>query len=67
MAPSDTIPTVSISIPLQTVTDAADAQPEGEVIPEHESGWSIKKNVDTSKTTHSLSSVIGRSLQDERE
>lgn len=39
MEPSDTIPTVSISIPLQTLTHAADAQPEREAIAEHESGW----------------------------
>lgn len=38
MEPSDTIPTVSISIPLQTLTHAADAQPEREAIAEHESG-----------------------------
>lgn len=38
MAPSDMIPTVSISIPLQTLTHAADTQPVGEAIPEHESG-----------------------------
>ncbi|CAJ1054927.1 uncharacterized protein LOC117805109 [Xyrichtys novacula] len=38
MAPSDTIPSVSISIPLQTLTHAADTQPVGEAIPEHESG-----------------------------
>ncbi|KAM7367082.1 hypothetical protein PAMP_015007 [Pampus punctatissimus] len=39
MAPSDMIPTVSISIPLQALTHAADdAQLAGEVIPEHESG-----------------------------
>ncbi|XP_028426141.1 uncharacterized protein LOC114549968 [Perca flavescens] len=38
MAPSDMIPTVSISIPLQTLTHAADTQPVGEIIPEHESG-----------------------------
>ncbi|XP_033471051.1 uncharacterized protein LOC117249482 isoform X1 [Epinephelus lanceolatus] len=38
MAPSDMIPTVSISIPLQTLAHAADTQPVGEAIPEHESG-----------------------------
>ncbi|XP_073336394.1 uncharacterized protein [Pagrus major] len=38
MTPSDLIPTVSISIPLQTLAHAADTQPVGEVIPEHESG-----------------------------
>ncbi|XP_062300188.1 kit ligand b [Scomber scombrus] len=38
MAPSDMVPTVSISIPLQTLTHAADAQPAREAIPEHESG-----------------------------
>ncbi|KAI9516801.1 hypothetical protein NQZ68_011278 [Dissostichus eleginoides] len=38
MAPSDTLSTVSISIPLQTLTHAADTQPVGEAIPEHESG-----------------------------
>nr|XP_046234960.1 uncharacterized protein LOC124053644 [Scatophagus argus] len=38
MEPSDMIPTVSISIPLQTLTHTADTQPVGEVIPEHESG-----------------------------
>ncbi|XP_040029045.1 kit ligand-like [Gasterosteus aculeatus] len=38
MAPSDTIATVSVSIPLQTLTHAADTQPVGEAIPEHESG-----------------------------
>ncbi|TKS90885.1 hypothetical protein D9C73_025018 [Collichthys lucidus] len=38
MAPSDMIPTVSISIPLQTLTHTADTQPVGEAIPEHESG-----------------------------
>ncbi|XP_068442964.1 uncharacterized protein [Clinocottus analis] len=38
MAPSDMIPTVSVSIPLQTLTHAADTQPVGEAIPEHESG-----------------------------
>ncbi|XP_044041430.1 uncharacterized protein LOC122870998 [Siniperca chuatsi] len=38
IAPSDMIPTVSISIPLQTLTHAADTQPVGEAIPEHESG-----------------------------
>ncbi|XP_034718855.1 uncharacterized protein LOC117938398 [Etheostoma cragini] len=37
-APSDMVPTVSISIPLQTLTHAADTQPVGEFIPEHESG-----------------------------
>ncbi|KAI3366783.1 hypothetical protein L3Q82_009444, partial [Scortum barcoo] len=38
MVPSDMIPTVSVSIPLQTLTHAADTQPVGEEIPEHESG-----------------------------
>ncbi|XP_031721414.1 uncharacterized protein LOC116393328 [Anarrhichthys ocellatus] len=38
MVPSDMIPTVSVSIPLQTLTHAADTQPVGEAIPEHESG-----------------------------
>ncbi len=38
MAPSDMIPTVSISIPLETLTHAADTQSVGEEIPEHESG-----------------------------
>ncbi|XP_056223106.1 uncharacterized protein LOC130163194 isoform X2 [Seriola aureovittata] len=38
MAPSDMIPSVSVSIPLQTLTHAADTQPVGEAIPEHESG-----------------------------
>ncbi|XP_008301162.1 uncharacterized protein LOC103373125 [Stegastes partitus] len=38
MAPSDMIPTVSISIPLQTLAHAADTQPVGEEIDEHESG-----------------------------
>ncbi|XP_068587535.1 uncharacterized protein [Cebidichthys violaceus] len=38
MAPSDMIPTVSVSIPLQTLTHTADTQPVGEAIPEHESG-----------------------------
>ncbi|XP_023146021.1 uncharacterized protein LOC111581874 isoform X1 [Amphiprion ocellaris] len=38
MAPSDMIPTVSISIPLQTLAHAADTQPAGEAIAEHESG-----------------------------
>ncbi|KAM8909206.1 uncharacterized protein AB9W97_006151 isoform 2-T2 [Spinachia spinachia] len=38
MAPSDMIPTVSVSIPLQTLTHAADTQPAGEAIPEHGSG-----------------------------
>ncbi|XP_028255049.1 uncharacterized protein LOC114431672 [Parambassis ranga] len=37
MAPSDLIPTVSVSIPLQTLTHAADT-PAGEAIGEHESG-----------------------------
>ena len=41
MTPSDLIPTVSISIPLQTLAHAADTQPVGEAIPEHESGWSM--------------------------
>ncbi|XP_034529606.1 uncharacterized protein LOC117805109 [Notolabrus celidotus] len=38
MAPPDAIPSVSVSIPLQTLTHATDTQPAGEVIPEHESG-----------------------------
>ncbi|XP_013869936.1 uncharacterized protein LOC106521770 isoform X2 [Austrofundulus limnaeus] len=38
MATPDMIPTVSISIPLQTLTHAADSQPAGEAISEHESG-----------------------------
>ncbi|XP_067347343.1 kit ligand-like [Channa argus] len=38
MAPSDMIPTVSISIPLQTLTHTADTQPASEAILEHESG-----------------------------
>nr|XP_020455252.1 uncharacterized protein LOC109959875 [Monopterus albus] len=38
MAPSDMIPTVSVSIPLQTLTHTADTQPAGKMIPEHESG-----------------------------
>ncbi|KAM3587904.1 uncharacterized protein V6R79_016671 [Siganus canaliculatus] len=38
MAPPDMIPSVSISIPLQTLAHAADTQPVGEAIPEHESG-----------------------------
>ncbi|XP_018542938.2 uncharacterized protein LOC108890542 [Lates calcarifer] len=38
IAPSDMIPTVSVSIPLQTLTHAADTQPAGAAIPEHESG-----------------------------
>ncbi|XP_051248767.1 uncharacterized protein LOC127359095 isoform X2 [Dicentrarchus labrax] len=38
MAPPDMIPTVSISIPLQTLTHTAETQPVGEAIPEHESG-----------------------------
>ncbi|KAG7497061.1 SCF domain containing [Solea senegalensis] len=37
-APSDAIPSVSVSIPLQTLAHAADTQPAGEAIPEHESG-----------------------------
>lgn len=41
MQPSDAIPTVSISIPLQTLAHAADTQPEREAISEHESGWSV--------------------------
>ncbi|CAB1419009.1 unnamed protein product [Pleuronectes platessa] len=35
---SDTVPSVSVSIPLQTLTHSADTQPAGEVMPEHESG-----------------------------
>ncbi|XP_035470158.1 uncharacterized protein LOC118288303 [Scophthalmus maximus] len=38
MAPSDMIPSVSVSIPLQTLAHAADTQPAGEATPEHESG-----------------------------
>ncbi|GLD63069.1 uncharacterized protein AKAME5_001472200 [Lates japonicus] len=38
IAPSDMIPTVSVSIPLQTLTHAANTQPAGAAIPEHESG-----------------------------
>ncbi|CAN9508226.1 unnamed protein product [Ophioblennius macclurei] len=38
MAPTDMIPTVSVSIPLQTLAHAADTQPAGEEIAEHESG-----------------------------
>ncbi|KAM6961909.1 uncharacterized protein LKV04_020845 [Tautogolabrus adspersus] len=38
MAPCDMIPSVSVSIPLQTLTHAANSLPAGEVIPEHESG-----------------------------
>ncbi|KAM4712369.1 uncharacterized protein FYW61_021279 [Anableps anableps] len=34
----DMIPTVSVSIPLQTLTHADDSQPTGEAISEHESG-----------------------------
>ncbi|XP_015235932.1 PREDICTED: uncharacterized protein LOC107088334 [Cyprinodon variegatus] len=37
-ASPDMIPTVSVSIPLQTVTHAADSQPTGEAVSEHESG-----------------------------
>ncbi|XP_027899164.1 uncharacterized protein LOC114160677 isoform X1 [Xiphophorus couchianus] len=37
-ASPDLIPTVSISIPLQTLTHADDSQPTGEAISEHESG-----------------------------
>ncbi|XP_019947684.2 uncharacterized protein [Paralichthys olivaceus] len=35
---SDTIASVSVFIPLQTLTHAADTQPAGEAMPEHESG-----------------------------
>ncbi|CAG5927608.1 unnamed protein product [Menidia menidia] len=38
MATPDMIPTVSISIPLQTLTHAANTQPAGEAIAEHQSG-----------------------------
>ncbi|XP_070710292.1 uncharacterized protein [Pempheris klunzingeri] len=38
MVPSDMIPTVSVSIPLESLTHTADTQPVGEAIPEHESG-----------------------------
>lgn len=64
------IPSVSVSIPLQTLAHTADTQPAGEVIPEHESGWStINKEEmeisDSSLTTHSPGrSVTGRSLLD---
>uniref|UniRef100_A0A3P8VQ49 Kit ligand n=1 Tax=Cynoglossus semilaevis TaxID=244447 RepID=A0A3P8VQ49_CYNSE len=36
--PSDMVPSVSVSIPLQTLAHAADTQPAGEAIPEDESG-----------------------------
>ncbi|XP_029016619.1 uncharacterized protein LOC114861500 [Betta splendens] len=38
MAPPDMIPTVSVSIPLQTPAHAADTRPAGEAVLEHESG-----------------------------
>ncbi|KAM9328794.1 uncharacterized protein KZ484_020165 [Pholidichthys leucotaenia] len=38
MEASDVIPTVSVSIPLQTLPHAPDTQPAGEAIVEHESG-----------------------------
>ncbi|XP_029969259.1 uncharacterized protein LOC115404173 [Salarias fasciatus] len=38
MATTDMIPTVSVSIPLQTLAHAADTQPAGEEIAQHESG-----------------------------
>ena len=45
METPDMIPTLSISIPLPTLTHAADAQPAEEAIAEHESGWSLIKRV----------------------
>ncbi|XP_068163322.1 kit ligand-like [Antennarius striatus] len=37
LEPSDVIPSVSLAVPLQTLTED-DAQPAGEAVPEHESG-----------------------------
>lgn len=66
MASSDMIPTVSVSIPLQTLTHAADTQPAGEAAVEHESGWLMKREtLDGSVPTHSPGwSDVGRSLLD---
>lgn len=38
------IPTVSVSVPLQTLAHAADPQPAGEAVVEQESGWSVINN-----------------------
>lgn len=48
------IPTVSVSIPLQTLTHAADTQPAGAAIPEHESGWNTTSKEEKDDSGSSL-------------